>query len=199
VVGGTIHQVLLKKLQKFTLEPQDGEAPKVRIKIPLGALFILTISLSLLVDAQSGQGQAIAPYSIVLNAPIVEVKAGSELKVRIVLTNLTDKELILDVDNGSRGEFDYTIRLLDKNGQEPPETRYLRAVRGEDTFDPVSKTELIIVGSNGFRAIKPRETLTHTMDLNKLYVLKPGKYTLHLEGFGATANRLSNRTPLQCQ
>jgi hypothetical protein len=34
------------------------------------------------------------------------------------------------------------------------------------------------------RASKPRETLTHTIDLNKLYVLKPGKYTLQVERFG---------------
>ena len=155
----------------------------MQTKTAISTLFILTIPLFNLMGAQSGRVRAIVPYSVAISAPIVEVKAGSELKVSIVLTNLTDKELILDLDNGSREEFDYTIHVLGKDGQEPSETRYLRAVKGEDTVDPASKTELIVVGSNGFRAVKPGETLTHTIDLNKLYLLKPGQYAVQVERF----------------
>jgi hypothetical protein len=167
----------------------------MQTKKVLGALFILTIPLFNLMGAQSAQVRANAPCSVTVSAPIIEVKTGSELKVRIELTNLTDKDLVMELDKGSRGEFDYTIHVLGKDGQEPPETRYLRAVKGEDTFDPVSQTELIVVGSNGFRTVKPGETLAHAIDLNRLYLLKPGKYTVQVERFegGTKTHAKSNK------
>lgn len=79
------------------------------------------------------------------------------------------------------GERDYTISISDKDGQEPLETGYLRAVRGKGTSDPVSKTSLVIVGGGGLHGVRPGESFDLTIDLTKLYVLKPGKYTVQVE------------------
>jgi hypothetical protein len=70
----------------------------MQTKKVLGALFILTIPLFNLMGAQSAQVRANAPCSVTVSAPIIEVKTGSELKVRIELTNLTDKDLVMEVD-----------------------------------------------------------------------------------------------------
>jgi len=130
---------------------------------------------------QGSQTKAPAPYAIAIDAARTEAKVNSGQEVRILLTNLTDKDLILDVDNGSRGESDYTIQVLDKDGQEPPRTRYHRAVRGEDSSDPNTNTVLVFMRSSGLRAVKPGKALEEKIDLNELYVLKPGKYSVQVE------------------
>jgi hypothetical protein len=148
------------------------------VKNVLTSLPILATVPFTLLCAQSRQGQTTARYSLEIKASHLEAKAGSELNVRIVLSNLSDKDLL--IYTSGLGERDYTIRVLDKDGQEPPETRYFRAVRGKDTSDPVSKTELVIVGGGGFHGVRPGEVFDLTVDLNKLYFLKPGKYTVQV-------------------
>jgi len=131
--------------------------------------------------AQGGQTPAKDRFSLTLDPSHVEAKIGSELKVSILLKNLTDKYVVMNVENGSQGEFDYTIRLMNKGGQEPSHTKYFRAVRGEDSGDASETTTLVVVGSSGYRGLKPGEGFVKTIDLNKLYLLKPGKYTVQVE------------------
>ena len=53
-------------------------------------------------------------------------KAGSELKVKITLTNLLDKDLL--IDTSGQGKRDYTIHVLDKDGREPLEARQASSI-----------------------------------------------------------------------
>jgi hypothetical protein len=86
-----------KRRAEVPTKGQRRNGKQMRTATVLSPLFILAIPLFSLMAVQSSQGQAIAPYSIALNGLIVEVKAGLELKVRIVLANLTDKDLILEL------------------------------------------------------------------------------------------------------
>jgi hypothetical protein len=143
-------------------------------------MFILLATIPLvLLHAQRVQSTTAPRFSIAINAPSAEAKAGSELNVKLVLTNLSDKDLL--IYTSGLGERDYTVRVVDKDGQEPLETRYLRALRGKDTSDPISKTDLVIVGGGGLHGVRPGESFELTVDLNKLYVLKPGKYSVQVE------------------
>ena len=139
-------------------------------------LGILILMVMLRVDVLYAQSPR---FSILISAPRTDVKSNSAIDVKIILTNLLDKQLL--VYTSGLGERDYTVRVSDKDGREPLETRYLRAVRGKDTSDPLSKTSLVIVGGGGFHGVRPGESFDLTIDLTKLYVLKPGKYTVQVE------------------
>jgi len=149
---------------------------KLRGTRVLGVVMLLASQSVSVLNAQHAQSPR---YTLVIIAPHPEVKAGSNLNVAIVLTNLSDKQLL--VYTSGLGERDYTIRVLDKDGQEPLETRYLRAIRGKDTSDAVSKTTLVVVGGGGFHDVRPGGMFQLTTDLSQLYVLKPGKYTVRAE------------------
>ncbi|HEV2297872.1 MAG TPA: hypothetical protein VGR72_05080 [Candidatus Acidoferrales bacterium] len=133
---------------------------------------------TLLAIASVGSGLAeasIASFSIAISAARTPAKRGSPLEVRIVLTNTTGQSRLIYQDTG--GEFDYTIHVSGQDNNEPPETRYFRAVKGKDSGKPT----LVVEHSGGLRLVKAGGTLTDTIDLNQLYGLQPGKYTIQVE------------------
>jgi hypothetical protein len=144
-------------------------------------LVLLGITASGRLSAQSPQSGPPASFSVSLSTTQPAVKAGSELKISVVLTNLSNQDLDLTWDGASRAEFDYTILVSDRDGHEPPDTQYLRAVRGKDSSNPDGKTQLVVLPSSGLRQVKPGGTLTDSIYLDKLYDLKPGKYTVQVE------------------
>lgn len=141
---------------------------KTRIWIILTLLIAVALAGRAL--AQTGSS-----FSVAINAPRTIVRLGSSFEIRAVLTNITtgSEWIYQDVS----GEFDYTIRVLDQDKIEPSESRYFRAVKGKDSGKPT----IVVNHGGGPRLVKPGGTITETIDLNKLYVLRPGKYSVQLE------------------
>ena len=129
-----------------------------------------------------GSAQSVdAPFSIRINAPQAASRVGSEVRIDAVITNITDQEIWVPVEKGSRGEFDFKIDLRDSAGLVPAETIYYRAVKGEpQTGSPI----LVVTASGGPLPVKPQGTLTDVIQVDKLYDLsKPDKYTIQVERY----------------
>jgi hypothetical protein len=154
----------------------------MRVRRGLEMLLVLAISAHIAM-AGPAQKSAQASFSVAISAPQTAVKAGSEIKINIILANTSDRQLVITVDRGAQGEFDYTIKLSDSNGHEPPETKYFRAVRGKDASDPGDTTTLVVSPSSGLKGLKPGETFKSTIDLTELYNLQQGRYAIQLERF----------------
>src|SRR5215472_6095951 len=114
---------------------------------------LLAIGLSSVTWAQGAQKASPPLISITIEPARSVVKAGSEAKISIVLTNVSGREMLITWDNGNQGELDYDINVLDRNGHEPPDTQYFRAVRGKDSSFPDGKTQLLIARSTGLRQL----------------------------------------------
>jgi len=143
-------------------------------------LLLHTGTSSLIVLAQTTPKSTKTPFSVTISATQTVMKAGAEVRINVVLTNISDREIYINVSGGP-GELDYTVSVLDRSGHEAPETKYLRALRGEDASDPGETTTLVVARSFGLRDVKPGETFRSSIDLGKLYDLQPGKYTIQLE------------------
>jgi hypothetical protein len=142
---------------------------------------ILVMASSSTPATQDIQKGTHASYSVAISTPQTAVKVGAEIKIDILLTNTSNREILVTVDNGNRGEFDYTIDVLDRNGHEPHETKYFRAVLGKDSGDPGDTSSLVVAHSAGLRQVKPGGTLKSSIDLTQLYDLQPGQYTVRVE------------------
>jgi hypothetical protein len=163
----------------------NADVPAVKEEEVKAMPFFLVLSLLLATSCEAAPAQSAQStkpsFSVAVSANQRTVKSGSEIRVRIVLTNVSDKELATYQDGATRGELDYTIDVLDGNGKEPPETKYLRAVRNKDAAEPGETTTLVVLRDAGMRSLKSKGTLTDILDLSKLYDLQPGTYTLQVE------------------
>jgi len=111
-------------------------------------------------------------FSIVITGPQKPVKAGSEVKVEIVLKNTSGRELTIGRTNAvSQAEFHYLIEVRDDQGHPAPDTEYGRRIMGRET-----KKRTILYGSDAFLTLKPNGTLEDEAVASKLYDLsRPGK------------------------
>jgi hypothetical protein len=136
-------------------------------------LFLIVVTSRDIGFAQSAQPR----YSLTISAMKTTVKAGSELRVKIVQENTTAKDQMFWIENvaGLHGEYLYLIDLLQLDGKKTPRSKYFREVRDEaDNFMPGT-------ASNGaFIWKKPGEVIVSSIDLNELYELRPGKYTVRV-------------------
>jgi hypothetical protein len=140
-------------------------------------------AVSILGLVQSGPHEAsMAAFSVAISLPQTTVRVGAEIKLDVVLTNTSKKDLFLTI-TGNLAEFDYSIKVLDKTGNEPHETKYFRAARGKDSSDPGDRTTLVVAPSTGIRQIKPGDTFTSIVDLSKIYDQQAGTYTVQVERF----------------
>ncbi len=145
--------------------------------IRLTALVVATLVLPNVNSAQS-----ISPsFSIAITVPQSLVKPGSEIEMRVVLTNVASHDIRIPQENGARAEFAYTITVKDHDGNAPPETEYFAAVKGKNVTKP-GKLTLVVTDSYGLHSVKPGANMTDSVDLNKLYDLsQPGKYAIQVE------------------
>ena len=73
------------------------------------------------------------------------------------------------------GEYLYQIDVLQADGSEAPRSKYFREVRDDaGNFMPGT------AGNGALVRKKPREAIVSSIDLNQLYDLKPGKYTVQV-------------------
>lgn len=119
--------------------------------------------------AQAGNnGQ---PFSISISASPETVKVGEAARVHVVLTNISDQELVLRRSlNPSAAETHYTVRVFDKNGKDAPETEYGRHAGLRQ-----------LVGSDSAALLRPGEKLEEDTVLSNLVAFtSPGKYEVQL-------------------
>jgi|HubBroStandDraft_1064217.scaffolds.fasta_scaffold632044_1 hypothetical protein len=103
------------------------------------------------------------------------VKAGSERKLKIDLTNTSGQKLMITRENGTKAELDYTFEVVDEKGNPAPLTKYGRAV---------IKGEAVLVGAFGYVPVLPGESLKGEVVVTNLYDLSsPQKYTIQVHRF----------------
>ena len=137
------------------------------------SLFLTVVILQEIGLAQGRQ----ARYSLTINAVDTTAKAGSELRVKIVQRNTTNKDQMFWVEAvaGLHGEYLYLVDVLQADGKKAPKSKYFQEVRDDaDNFMPGT------AGNGALISKKPGEVVISSIDLNELYDLKPGKYKVDI-------------------
>ena len=122
--------------------------------------------------------QATEPrYSITISPLNATAKVGSELRVTIVQKNTTGTDQMFWIEPAARlhGELLYQIDVLQSDGKKAARSKYFQGVR-----DDAGRLRGGI-GLNGVAlGKKPGESIVSSIDLNELYDLQPGEYTVQV-------------------
>jgi hypothetical protein len=114
-----------------------------------------------------------APLSLSISAPASTVKAGSDVRVDITATNISDHDLDFGTEVGkAQAEKDFDIDVRDSAGKEPTETEYGLLLHGK------SKGPFGRGGSFKTMRLKPGQNYQDYSILNRVYDLTPGTYTI---------------------
>jgi hypothetical protein len=125
------------------------------------------------------------PFSLKLDVTPGSAKAGANILMEVDLTNNTNERIGVEICSAMRVECNFGVSVLDSHGNSPPETRYLKAVRGEPTGSP----NLVVFPSLGPRSIEPGETLKFVTDLPKLFdISRPDRYEIQVEKGNVKSN-----------
>jgi hypothetical protein len=141
-----------------------------------------TRKLALLISAlfgfpYTGSSQTAKPsFSITITAPPA-IKAGAEAKVEIEVKNISNHAITFGADDLSHSEKNFAFEVRDSAGKLAPETRYMKAVNGEEQGPG---PQMVILNHLGSATLKPGETLKGTANLAELFELQPGQYTVQL-------------------
>ena len=135
---------------------------------------------ALLILPSGGATQSAKPdISVTISAMQTVVKADSEVKVGIILTNISNHEVSLAKDNAQNlGEAHNKIEVRDEKGNLAPEAKYVGILDGKAPNDVI----FMPLGSSAPHSLKPGETLKDAIIASKLFDLsKPGKYTIQVQ------------------
>jgi hypothetical protein len=133
-------------------------------------------------NASASQAAQTKPpqFSVAISPVPAIVRAGSEIRVKIVMTNTTDHEInIVRSPGEDNGENWNDIEGFDETGKAASETEYYRAFKGKGLY----KGHIVLrMGSNILFPVKPGEALKDGIIVGNLFDLsKPGKYTVHVQ------------------
>jgi hypothetical protein len=134
-----------------------------------------------------GQSQTEPAFSLSITAPRDSVESGSEIRVKVVLTNTSSNEIHVPADKSRAAELaGYSFEVRDGENKTPLITRYYWVVSGgkapKEAIAPDDGKEFVVLGGWGEANVKPGKTTEDTADVSKLYDLrKPGKYAIHAE------------------
>jgi hypothetical protein len=140
----------------------------------LNIAVVLTVSLTALAESTK-------PYfSVTISAP-QRVKAGGAAIVSIAVTNTSKSTTAFSSGfREDQGEFECDFNVLASDGKQAPETRYMKAIKGKDQGPG---PQLVTNTKSLSTRLAPGEALKFSADLNKLFDLAPGKYTVQLSHF----------------
>jgi hypothetical protein len=151
---------------------EAGRKEQLQFRELVLALLIVFISCGVVF------GQLAQPrYTLTVIAVKPMVKVGSELRLQIIQKNTTDKDQPFWVENAARlhGEYLHLIEVRQSDGKQPLRSKYFREVKDEaGNFVPGTASNGALI------AKKPGEAIVSSIDLNELYELKPGKYTVRV-------------------
>ncbi len=139
--------------------------------VVIGALAIsLAVPMRLL-----AQGSPVSSprFSFAITGEKSSVKTGAQVWVDAVITNNSDHDLLIykAVSEGmDQGGWVYRVDVGNAKGVIPPETQYAKNIGAG--------------GSGGYIPLHAGETVTHRVNVSKLYDLsQPGTYTIQLRRF----------------
>ena len=118
-----------------------------------------------------------APFSIAISPLQQSIAAGTEVKVEIILKNISNREINLSKSNASsQAEFHFVVEAHDDSGKPAPDTEYGRRVMRKET-----KKRAVLFWSEIFFTLKPGEIFQDEVIASKLYDLsRPGKYVIRV-------------------
>ncbi|SRR6266446_8706131 len=125
--------------------------------------FFLVVSLALCQQANN------PPFKIAITAESPTVVAGTDVSIKVSLTNTSDHDVREGVMYG-RGNIAsiYRFEVRDEHGKLVPKRTY-------------PHPELGFPGSVRFSPISPKQTITEDQEVSALYDMrKPGKYTIQV-------------------
>lgn len=143
------------------------------MKVHAFALVLIAV-----ISPTNGLSQSTQPrYSITISATKTTFKVGSEVRLQIVQKNTTDLNQQFWIENIEtlHGEYVFLINATRVDGMNVPRSKYFREVRDEaGNFMPGT-------AGNGMSIMKkPGESIQSSIDLNELYELESGKYTIYV-------------------
>jgi len=139
---------------------------------------VLILFLAAATPLRMCSAQAAQPrYSITISPVNPTAKVGSEFRVKIVQTNTSGENQYfwLDANAPRHGEYLYRIDAWLSDGRSAPRSKYFREVR-----DDTGKLRGGTGGSAVMIRKKPGESIVSSIDLNELYDLQPGEYTVQV-------------------
>jgi hypothetical protein len=115
------------------------------------------------------------PFSLTLHAPTGSLRIGSEIHLTVTVTNISDHEFNFGVAPSTVPDMtmSYSIEIRDAKGYQPSPTPLLRDLREHPK--PPS-------GSIFGYAIAPGKSYDEKLEITRLYVLTPGRYTMQVAG-----------------
>jgi hypothetical protein len=112
-----------------------------------------------------------APFSIAISAPEAAVKRGSQVKVGIKLTNISNREIEFFDTNRY---CDYAVEVRDPTGSLAPEGEYKRSLLCPNGTGRV-------MGWRKLVRLKPKEFREDEIFVSSLYNMsQPGKYSVEV-------------------
>lgn len=150
----------------------------MRITKLLSAAFLVAVVAAV---SQSCQPKVQGPFSLAISVPRNEARVGSELKIKVVLTNTSDHVITVwrDPKASDQAELFHKVLVHDQAGKIATETRHGRRMRtGEDPPGELT----VRVDSAAPYSLRPGEVIREEATIGKLYDLRqPGKYTIQVE------------------
>jgi hypothetical protein len=139
---------------------------------------IAVIAVLLIASETYAQAPTAAPFSLKLDVSPSNAKAGSNFVVEADLKNDTNKRIGIPICLGMKVECNFEVYVRDSHGNSPPETRYMKAVRHEDTGVP----QLVFAWSGAGISIEPGEAIKFVSNLPELFELShPDRYEIQVE------------------
>jgi tetratricopeptide (TPR) repeat protein len=133
------------------------------------------------------------PFSLSISSPETVLEAGRDLRIEIRAGILRATPWQPD-PNGDYAPEDYMVDVRDAHGKEPPQSRYLKHIRGTDTSLPQLIQLGTVVRPVGVMATRGMIFQSH-LNLAALYDLsKPGKYTVQLWRLDEEGNKVESNT-----
>jgi hypothetical protein len=128
------------------------------------------------------QSTVAASISITIATDQNNVQTGSEIKVAILLKNVSHNEIgIAKLLGGNRGDSFCALKVRDHNGNVPPKTELLREFEEHGT---VNGQIALPMGSVFEQTVKPSESIKDWTVVSNIYDLtKPDRYRIQCQGF----------------
>lgn len=154
-------------------------------------VFLASVGLMVLPCALA-QGDRI-PFSITISAANNVLRAGGDVKIRLILRNTSNDEIPYTRGPGvgvePHGEIFTEVQVRKAKGELAPETRYNRLLHGKLGANSkpsagqgpggASETPMGVFGSFVGSMLKPGDFREEDIDVSKLYDLsQPGQYTI---------------------
>lgn len=144
-------------------------------------LLVIVFAFFVAPSAYMGAQGASPTISITLDGPDSPTKLGSAVPMHVALENLSDREIVFPDNKEGEAAWAFTIKAADENGHEPAKTDYFQAILHGGSFELPNGRTAVVPFSIWPHHIRPGDVLKYRFDLNHLYKIHPGRYTVTVE------------------